>query len=326
MTPGTRWNFYLESVRAPLINWRDRRRFAPTDAGQAPWPVHIADQGDENAPFFIVGFPRSGSTLLRGILSQHTDVFIPPENGGLGKMIAVFGKHRDAPWETVVNQVVDAFQSGYEAEYWQLDLDSLAQEAKQVPVEERSLRRLVAYFYEKFGDTHAPGRHRWGDKTMPGDCTYLYKIGLTFANAKFVHIVRDGRDAVASAMRQRMFRGDLAEAAWNWKNTMVQWRRFVSEFGGRTTCHEVRYETLVSEPQREIEALCNALDLEPQPDVLAYRGTDKLADVQAIQHHENVRKPISTASVGRSREQFDVGERRQLDRIFGRQLKRLSYA
>lgn len=322
MTPGTRWNYWLERVKAPLVNARDRRRLAARGDGDG-WPV---GELPDPQPFFIVGFPRSGSTLLRGILSQHDDVCIPPENGGLGRMVGEFARHPTAPWPQVVHRVVEAFKGGYESAHWELDLAALEDAASALPPERRTLVHALDLLYRSYARREAPDSTRWGDKTMPADCTYLYKIGLTFPRATYIHIIRDGRDAVASAMRQKMFRDDVAEAAWNWKHTMAQWHTFRRDFGGSARLHEIRYEKLVSDTETEISALCELLNLRPQPEMMRFQGAGKLRDVTAIAHHESVLGPVHTDSVGRADRQFSSDQQRGLQRIFGRELRALGYA
>lgn len=306
--------FYLHHARRympqPLIRLQDRMRLRDQFVSKtAHWPVKWAKPTMPSPPFFIIGNPRSGSTLLRAILSQHPDVFIPPFNGQLGMMISSFGTHRKSPWEVVVEAVLEKFRRGYEFSHWHIDLEAVQRAAEAMPVTERTLANLIDLLYRTYGTLHAPGKTYWGDKSA-GNSFSLEKIDLVFPEARYVHIVRNGRDCIASIVKTEFFNGSYTQAAYAWKEHVRACRRFGRRIHRQSRFFQLRYEDLVSEPEKEIEALCKFLALEPTEAMWEHhkRVAGNVADVLAIPHHKNVMQPIFRDSIGNWKEQLPQTE------------------
>jgi protein-tyrosine sulfotransferase len=307
--------FHLRPLRrhralSPLVALRDRMRehILLSDhpwIRRSKWLVHDATQEGYCNPFFIIGYPRSGTTLLRAILAQHPAVFIPPENGKIGAMIRTFGTYRTHPWNTVVDAVLEIFRQGYEFSHWQIDLAALKRAAEALPEGERTLARLFHLLYYTYGSIHSPGKTQWGDKTVTGNVTHLEKIELIFPEARYLHIVRDGRDCVASAVMAGMFRKDYIYAADRWKNNVSKCRLFGKKLKKQNRFLEFRYEDLVSTPAQVIASVCGFLALAPTEAMLDYEGkVEPMSDVLTISHHQNVARPIFRDSIGNWKQQL----------------------
>lgn len=131
----------------------------------------------------------------------------------------------------------------------------------------------IAAFFDEFQQDYAVrrGKQRWADKT-PAYSLHLDFIDKVFPSSQVVHIIRDGRDVVASH-----------RSSWGYKPAVGaadKWRRFVTGARaagrqlGESRYHEVRYEDLVAEPERALRTLLDFLG-EPWDDaVLAYDRAD----------------------------------------------------
>jgi hypothetical protein len=120
------------------------------------------------------------------------------------------------------------------------------------------------------------GKTRWGDKT-PMYMQYLPLIDGLFPHARYVHIVRDGRDAAASFLAMP---AGVATATWahprspaefacQW-STEVQAARALGANAGADRYLEVRYEQLVADPPWELSAICRFAGLEYEPGMVDY--------------------------------------------------------
>ena len=193
---------------------------------------------------FIVGVPRSGTTLLRFMLDAHPALAIPPESGFVS-VIADLEESDDTLRSRFVEIVL-----GWET--WP-DL-SLTPEAFRATAQSirpftagAGLRALCHLHASRFG------KPRWGDKT-PLYCTALDRVRRVLPEARFIHIIRDGRDVALSL-------GPLWFAAGNDPETLARFWRAQIEAAralgvGRPDYLEVRYEALVREPRREFERVC----------------------------------------------------------------------
>lgn len=312
----------------PLVQIRDRWMLSDRLPGKnRQWPVRADAAANYRNPFFVLGHPRSGTTLLRAMLCRHPDVFIPPENGALWRMIRVFGDNRASDWSQVVDRVMTEFEKGYEYAAWGLDSVQLRDRALDLLPTQRTLQGLIHAVYECYGERFAAGKRVWGDKTTPGDFDYLDKLSLVFPQAKYLHIVRDGRDCVASAMKVGFYDKDIRVAARAWRDNVRHCRRFVR--GGKRIDGylEFQYETLVSDPADLLPQICTVLGIDVDTSVLDHAGdvSDLLPDVKALRQHANVARPIFGNSVGNWQRELSEQQVREVEQIMGSELRHCGY-
>lgn len=99
---------------------------------------------------------------------------------------------------------------------------------------------LVDRIFERLANlNHKP---RWGDKT-PHHVRELVRLGKAFPKAKFIHIMRDGRD-VSSSLRKKRWYGPTIHAAWIWAES-VRAGRLAGQALGSDRYIEIRYEDLI---------------------------------------------------------------------------------
>ena len=142
-------------------------------------------------PIFIVGTPRSGTTLLRLLLINHPDIAIPDETNIMDWLYKKPGKRRLLlPRASDAGNLTTAFGMNLAAEY-----DSLKRHKRP-----RSRRDKVAWFFERYA--HQRGKQYWGDKT-PGHAPYASELKDLFPESTFVFMLRDPRAVVASLLRYK---------------------------------------------------------------------------------------------------------------------------
>ncbi|MEY2403147.1 MAG: hypothetical protein QOD38_698, partial [Acidimicrobiaceae bacterium] len=123
-----------------------------------------------------------------------------------------------------------------------------------------AVRRVFAAYAE------AHGKPRYGDKT-PRYVLSLPLLATLFPEARFVHIIRDGRDVAPSLMKAHWGPATITRAALNWQQQVEQGRTDGRALGPSRYL-EIRYEELVADPQPIVEELCNFLDLPFAPEML----------------------------------------------------------
>ncbi len=218
-------------------------------------------------PVFIVGMPRSGTTLAEQMLASHPQVHGAGERTDLPRIVAELGAR---------------FPGGAR------DLGA----ADWARIGQRYLSGVRA---------PRPDALRIIDK-MPGNFRYLGLIALALPGAKVIHVRRDPADTCLSCFTT-LFRGaqpysyDLAELGRYYRayeGLMEHWRGALP--AGIMT--EVAYEDLVAGPERELRRLLAFLDLEWDPACLTFHKTSRsVMTASAAQ----VRRPLYATSVGRWR-------------------------
>ncbi len=271
-------------------------------------------------PFFIVGSGRSGNTLLRRILNNSPGVHIPPETYVLGRVIKLYERNSHQPWPILTQLVLSTFEyrSGFET--FGITLRPLYNEIAQWPRPKRNLAAILDAIYRFHASETGVPATRWGDKT-PLNAYNVERIHRVFPGAKYIHIVRDGVDVVHSYISSGLL-DTVAEASTRWHTAVES----VASFAARNprSCHEVRYEALVTKPEETVEALCSFLAISYEPAMLR-GGTEGLGDAETHQHHDRVSEAISESRVGEGRRSLSSDDLQSLDSRFLTTLESLGY-
>jgi len=228
-------------------------------ASRAGWGV------SSERPVFIVGFPRTGTTLVEQICSGHSMIFGAGELPDIGRRVREL-KRSDGP-----------------ASHWARDKMTAAATAHLA-----KLRGLAA------------GASRVVDK-LPDNIFDLGFIALCFPKARVIFCHRDPRDAVLSVFFNRFpkttsYATGLVEAGLYWRETermAEHWRDALP-----LTALHVQYETLVQDFEREVRRIVHFLDLEWEPSCLDFHKVERTIMTPS---NWQVRQPLYSTSVGRWR-------------------------
>ena len=193
-------------------------------------------------PVFIVGCGRSGTTLLRLMLNALPDLAIPLES----QFIYHIARRRARGfWPATLNGAADCerFVTFLERHptmrYWEISFEALRDRLNRLP--ERSHAAVFRAVFIEFMERE--GKKQWGDKT-PMHVQYMLLLDQLLPGAKYVHVIRDGRDVASSLLTRSWGPKYLWHAGWYWK-----WLVLSGMVAGRILApdryREVRYEDLV---------------------------------------------------------------------------------
>jgi hypothetical protein len=273
-------------------------------------------------PVFVVGCPRSGTTLLTLMLSSHSRLSIPPETRFLlpvFRRVGSFGDLRQTPNRRRLARAV-VRPRGTKFRHLRLDPERVK---KEIVAGRPTVGAALSTPFRLYADER--GKARWGDKRP----TYFRNIALIralFPDAQVVHVVRDPRDCVASLRRMRWWRQGTIGALAMWVHAVDCARRAERRLPPGTFL-EVRYEDLVAEPRRELERLCRFLGEDFEEAMLAPQSeAERLPARQLEDWHGRTREPVSTQRVGRYAELLAPGEVALVDVVAGSRMRRLGYA
>jgi tetratricopeptide (TPR) repeat protein len=227
-----------------------------------------AGQGDNStSPIFIVGMPRSGSSLVEQILASH------PHVQGLGESGAL--------WRTIEGRFPYP---------------------PSAPREANHFRMLARRYMDAQRARGWVSRMRLTDKTLENHL-HVGMIHLMFPRAKILHVVRDPMDTGLACWRQLFTRGnetlyDLAEIGAEqrrYQTMMDHWRTVLPD-----RVVEISYEALVSEPENQIRRLVSQVCALPWAEAcLRFHETRRPVGTASA---DQVRQPISAVSVDRWRQ------------------------
>lgn len=285
-------------------------------------PLRVPGDDKGSSPFFIVGSGRSGTTLLRAILVGHRSLAIPPESYVLGLAVRDYRKFGFQPWAELLRIVLARFQFYRHFDAWQTDLKPVYHELLDCPPEKRSLAKLLDTVYLTYARNHMSDATRWGDKT-PLNVYHLPRIDAVFPDANYIHILRDGRDVVASYLDANLY--DSAKAACErWVESVELVRSFTTGIPTKR-CLEVRYERLVQEPETVSREVCEHLGVSFEPRMLCHRDRIENLGDSDLEHHSNLARPISDRSVGSWRHRLEEEQKKVVRTKLLRLLAELDY-
>ncbi len=262
----------------------------------------------ESAPIFLGGAGRSGTTLLRVLLDSHPRICCGPELKVLPSI---------AEWyQTLTRSFAPVMQS-----YGNTPADL-----------QLRFRQFIEGLVENF--RRASGKPRWAEKT-PHNVLFMVPLGEIFPDARFLHVIRDGRDVACSLITMDWI-NPLTGQKWDYVqsigNAARYWREVVTlarqqtrhpSLAGRVL--EVRYETLVANPEKIMRQVLQFLDVPWDDAVLAHHKKDRSREPIEASTRQAAR-PISGGSLGRWKEEMALSDKAAFKAEAGALLKELGYA
>lgn len=219
----------------------------------------MTDQRDAERPIFVVGFHRSGTTLLHALIGAHPRIAAPPEIDFYGRVWA----HRDR-WGDLTNEgalrriLEDVFDRPTLREAG-FTVESVFDKARDAP---RTYAGLFGAIMADFADRN--GKPRWCEKTPLQPPWWLWE---QFPTAQLVHIVRDPRDSIASHEALPWETPGPAALARKWRSFTAQ-AMHDGEQRGPSAYLRIKYEELAADPSVWLAAVFAFLGEDFDPGVL----------------------------------------------------------
>ncbi len=238
-----------------------------------------------NAPIFIGGMFKSGTTLLRAMLGQHSAIASGLETYWF-----------DWDWtERDGAKLQNKFRQL--ASYFDLPSAHVAKFAESARTTESFLESMLNEVANK------AGKRRWAEKT-PGNIAHADRIWTAWPEAQIIHIIRDPRDVFASLREARKW--DTAdEFAERWCSTIGRGSRLVAKIKPDERAYLViRYEHLISAPDTTMRRVMSFLKEEWEPQVGTFNGSEgdfeKARDAtgKSSTTLERLREPLTNRRVG----------------------------
>jgi hypothetical protein len=285
--------------------------------------VPVTDLMPARVPFpFFVGAGRSGTTLVKAIFDSHSDMAVPGESGFIVRFGRLPRRRRyETPHGFNVDNLIRDLLDHRGFSRWGLDESEIRADLAGLPPSDfaAAARRLFGLYARK------QGKARFGDKT-PNYVLNLPLLAELFEEARFIHIIRDGRDVALSHLDIKEWGpSTLEEAAMEWKRHVAAGIAAGARLGP-TKYREVGYEDLVADPQRVVSELCVFLDLTYEEGMLNYfeRASEVMKPEHHPHHHQHIYAP-PTRALRDWRTQMSRAQVRLFEALAGDELDALGY-
>jgi Sulfotransferase family len=271
-------------------------------------------------PIFVLGCPRSGTTLLQLMLHAHPRIAIPPETRFVLTTYTArneFGDLREqAHMRALASSIVDRRQTLF----YDLGLDS-EQITKEIvggpPTLGSALGTIFRAYARRFG------KPRWGDK-RPGYYQYIPELRRLFPDAQFVHLIRDGRDCVASLKSMPWFTQDIYGAVCTWIEA-IDYARGAGRRLPAGAYFELRYERLIADPAEQLAALCAFLGEQYVPAMTEPYKVAEVAVPERKTWHADTHGQLTPSPSGSWQERLEPWEAALCEAAMGGRLRALGY-
>jgi hypothetical protein len=280
---GLTWRRFRNALRSPTLLWHNARFW---------WN----DEVSESEHIFVLGPPRSGTTLVKNVVQSHTDV------------CGIEGESWFFLRANYADVCLPGISADTEARIVQTSQSVTGLFDRWADVIKK--RTVATYFLEK----------------TPESALRLDYITSHFPESHIVFIVRDPRDGLRSAQNFPGYWATLPDAD-RVGGYLATWKRSVRAYlhhAEHETMIRVRYEDFCREPEAQLSALSDKIGIEVQEhqlDPAAYGETE----VSMNEAHSRLRQPITPDSIGRWRQELSKDEVARIERTLADEMKALDY-
>ncbi|MEI6060483.1 MAG: sulfotransferase [Bacteroidota bacterium] len=282
--------------------------------------------------FFILGRPRTGSTLLRTLFDAHPGVIIPSEWPMLLLLNLQFGKVTF--WDK--NKLEEFYQALFQPlriPYWSIrnwpGFDAGLLHTNIMKCEGRhTLETLIKVVYYHYNSFFPKGDILFiGDKN-PAISNHPEVLARIFPEAKFIHLVRDYRDNLVSMLGVDFEMPNVTLLTYRWKHSFRVIEKAAAKYPGRFL--RLRYEDLVRRPEKEFGSLCQFLGIPEDPSIFDFHTRAKEMEASlppdvSKRYFSSLMQPIDERKVGVYKQGLTSKQVRIADLVAGRTALKAGY-
>jgi hypothetical protein len=222
-------------------------------------------------PIFVIGYERSGTTLLMAMLGCHPRISFPEVGWLFPRIYPWRYTYGDLAVESNYRTLAGEMLFGLNQPLWGMSLNpanAVSEITALAP--ERSFAGIYAAMHQRYAQEFG-NKPRWGQKT-PNNLYFVPQILENFPNAQFIFITRDGRDASATSLESAFGAGNIYGAAYTWNAANTFIKPFRQQLPADAWL-DVSYEKLVRQPKEVLDKVCDFLGEVFSPQMLEFHRT-----------------------------------------------------
>lgn len=274
----------------------------------------------DDSPVFIVGMPRSGTTLMRGAVEAYPEIAIAPETHFLNFWVPRSGKT-----ELESRGDFDHFWAAFvgSRQFEQLGLPPAEVRDTILSAGRPSFRTVFATVLRAYAEK--AGKRRWGEKT-PLHHLHIGRLLEWFPDGRIIYMLRDPRAVVASLQDAPWAAPGLELHACRWRDSV----RVLAHWESDPRVCVVFYEALVTEPAAAMRKVGECLGERFDPALLTRRQVESGHGVAAYggwarEHFGAASGPIRSDSISRWQERLTPRQVAIVEYLTQTQMRRVGY-
>lgn len=281
---------------------------------------------------FILGNPRSGTSLLRLMLNSHPEIAAPPECGFLQWWHDKYKSWNEDSGRSAkdIREFVDDLLTSRKVETWELNRDELAGFLlNQCPASYGELGALVYEYWARRSDRNPQAIVDKNNYYI----RHLSELSAIWPDARFIHLVRDGRDVACSykdvaklesnSPYKPVLPESVDEIAREWNDNNWNITSFLEHLP-RKTWTRIRYEDLVVDPGHALREAVSLLDVPFSERMLKYYDFNDEPASTLDWKRKTLESPDPT-TIGRFRKVLSREEVSRFQQIAGDMLNAYGY-
>ncbi len=272
----------------------------------------------KNSPIFIIGVGRSGTTLIRQMINSHSKIAVPYESHFITKYMDKISDYGGLQKDENLMRLLQDICKEPILDNWDY---YCTPEDLMERITQRDVANIFDAFYSLYAEHH--GKRRWADKSDYLD--RMYQIKELYPEAKFIHIIRDGRDVANSVMKMTWGPKNLIQAA-DWWSTYVRLCYSMGRMLSPKDYMEVRYEDLVTSSEDELKRICEFIEVDfEEPMLEFYKTSKKFIPQSLLNQHYNADTPPSKARTYAWKKEMSESDNIIFQQIAGAVLREFNY-
>lgn len=280
--------------------------------------------GQANRPVLIGACPRSGTTLLRGILDNHPDLAVVGETNFIFWIVRHRGDWGNLRKEANRRRLAEWLFDGEGRGQKRVQGSTPRDEAVQRMVDGgTTLGSMFSAIFEMHAERHR--KPRWGDK-RPGYAGFIQLMFELYPHAQFVNLVRDPRGAVASQLPLGWDKPgtELASSYATWETSIQRVDDFAKKLRPDQLI-DVRFEDLVRDPAEEIRKVCEWATLTADDETIFRMVSKKRRGMFREGWHDRLNDEIDTTPIANWRERLEPEQLAFVQHVGAEHFERLGY-
>ncbi len=281
----------------------------------------------QNIPvFFVVGRPRSGTTLLRTLFDAHPNITFPPECQFIINLYPRYGKINNWSEKEILDFYNDLIKE-WLFDTWKIDSRKLKDQLLKF-TGSHSYGTICKVVYLEYNSLFEKGNIEFiGDKN-PGYAIYTKQLLKIFPEAKFIHIIRDYRDNFVSIKNVDFELPVPSLVVQKWKYFFKKFRKDSHQMPNRYMV--INYENIAREPEKSLKELCDFVGINFDKSVFNFHEKKdeilkQYPEGYIKTYHTSLMNKVNTSKIGVWKKKLSDKQVKLMDHTVGKIAEEAGY-